>query len=425
VVIQKPVFQKHVAVGTTQRRRTVFWGNNRVSHEAIITHASEDTRAHMQGLDQVLLVQDTTSFNFSHHPSTKGLGTLENKYRMGFWAHNTLAVSLEGVPLGLLEQQVWVRNPEELGKSQDRHERAFEEKESYKWVNGLPEVAQGLGDTAPIVVCDAEAHIYEFLAELHTQSLDYIVRAADYRSFTPEGEALFEAVAVQPAQHTFTLALKRRPDREARTAQLELRLGRVTLRQPKRAETRYPTLTVSVVDVQEVNPPEGEKPIHWLLLTSLPGTTVEQAQQIVTWYSCRWLVERFHYVLKSGCQLEESQLREQVRLERLLAVYSLVAWRLLRLTYQARVTPDVPCTESLSEVEWRALYLFTQRSKRLPKQPPTLRQAVRWIAQLGGFLGRTGDGEPGVKVLWRGWTRLQDIVETYSLLSLSKDVGNA
>jgi hypothetical protein len=182
---------------------------------------------------------------------------------------------------------------------------------------------------------------------------------------------------------------------------------------------------VSVVEVQEVHPPEGEKAVHWLLLTNLPVETAEQARQITTWYSLRWLSERLHYVLKSGCRLEASQLSQAVRLERLLAVYTLVAWRILWLTYQARITPDAPCTLALQPAEWQALYLFTQKPRRLPKQPPSLHPAIRWIAQLGGFLGRKGDGEPGVKVLWRGWTRLQDITATFTLLQPPQDVGNA
>lgn len=405
------------------KQPTVFWGNKRVTHEAIIARTREDTLMKLVGLERVLITQDTTSFNFSHHPSTEGLGMLENAYTMGFLAHNSLAVSLDGIPLGLLDQQAWARDDRERGKSAQRHTRAFEEKESYKWVGGLPEVAELPAGVQPIVVCDAESHIYEFLVELKTRSLDYILRAADHRSFTPDGQTLFKAIAEQPVQECFSIDLKRRPDRAARTAQLELRFDTITLRQPQRVETDYSTLTLYVVDVQEIDAPEGEKPIHWVLLTSLPVTTIAEAQQIVTWYSYRWLIERFHFVLKSGCKMEDSQLRSEDRLERLLAVYSIVAWRLLRLTYQARITPDVPCTAVLSEVEWQALYLFTQRSKRLPKQPPTLRQAVRWIAQLGGFLGRRGDGEPGVKVLWRGWTRLQDIVETYTLLQSPQRCG--
>jgi hypothetical protein len=396
-----------------------------VTHQAIIAEVSSETLQRMQGMDRVLLVQDTVSFNFSHHPTTDGLGPLENRYTFGFLAHNTLAVSSSGVPLGLLGQHAWARDPDQVGSRHQRHERAFEEKESYKWVDGLPDTGLLPKTVRPIVVCDAEAHIYEFLDVLHARTLDYIVRAADYRSFTSEGQALFEAVSAQAVQHRFTLRLQRRPDRPARDAQFELRFGTVTLRKPHRAVTNHSTLTLTVVDVQEIDPPTGEKPIHWLLLTALPVTRVAQAQQIVTWYSYRWLVERFHYVLKSGCKLEESQLRQETRLERLLAVYGLVAWRLLWLTYQARVTPDASCTVALQTDEWQALYLFTHRTQRLPAKPPTLRQAVRWIGQLGGFLGRTGDGEPGVKVLWRGWSRLQDIVSTYTLLHPSEDVGNA
>ena len=404
---------------------TVFWGNKRVTHEAILEKASAETQARLAGEKRVLLVQDTTSFNFSHHPATEGLGPLENAHAVGFLAHSTLAVSESGVPLGVLKQEVWARDPSETGKRAKRHERAFTEKESYKWVDGLPEPAELAPGVAPLVVCDAEAHIYELFDVLQQRGLDYVIRAADYRSFTPEGQGLFEAVAQQAVQAQFELLLKRRPDREARTTQMALRFATVTLRHPQRADTDERSLTVSVVDVQETDPPEGETAVHWLLLTTLPVTTAAAARQITTWYSYRWLIERLHYVLKSGCKLEDSQLSQEARLERLLAVYTLVAWRILWLTYQARVTPDASCTTALQPAEWQALYLFTQKQPRLPKQPPSLHQAVRWIAQLGGFLGRKGDGEPGVKVLWRGWTRLQDITATFTLLQPPKDVGNA
>lgn len=404
---------------------TVFWGNKRVSHEAILGKASAETRVRLAGEKRVLLVQDTTSFNFSHHPATEGIGPLENAHAVGFLAHNTLAVSEAGVPLGLLKQRVWARDPAETGKRNQRHERTFAEKESYKWVDGLPERADLPQAVQSIVVCDAEAHLYALLDVLQERGQDYVIRAADYRSFTPEGQGVFEAVAQQAVQEQFELPLKRRPDREARTAQMALRFGTVTLRRPKRADSNAPALTVSVVDVQEANAPDGEKAVHWLLLTALPVETAEQARQITTWYSYRWLIERLHYVLKSGCQLEDSQLSQKVRLERLLAVYTLVAWRILWLTYQARITPDAPCTVALQPSEWQALYRFTQKQRRLPNQAPSLQQAVRWIAQLGGFLGRKDDGEPGVKVLWRGWTRLQDITTTFTLLQPPQDVGNA
>jgi hypothetical protein len=396
-----------------------------VSHEAIIQVQREQTLARMRGMERVLLVQDTTSLNFSSHASVEGLGLLENGQSRGLFAHSTLAVSQTGVPLGLLEQQVWVRPVEEQGKGAKRHTRPFADKESYKWVKGLPSAPVSQAEQAWMVVCDAEAHIYEFLTELQNRSLAFIVRAAEAHSFTPEGQSLFETVAQQPVQQRTSLSVKRRPDRPAREAQVELRFGRVTLKRPQRAPTAPPTLTLNVVDVVEPNPPPGQEAIHWLLLTALPVDTPEQAHQVAVWYSYRWLVERFHFVLKSGCKLEDRQLRQAVRLERLLAVFSLVAWKLLWLTYQARQTPDAPCTLALLPAEWQALWVFIHRSPHLPDTPPSLRQAVRWIAQLGGFLARVGDGDPGVKVLWRGWQRLQDITATWSITAApSPDVGN-
>ena len=403
---------------------TVFWGNQRVSYEALIGTMREETSERLSGVGRVLLVQDTTSLDFSGHAAVEGLGTLENKGRRGLFVHSTLAVSETGLPLGIIGQRVWVRPEEELGKRAKRHETAFEDKESYKWVDGLRERASGQTWAQGITVCDREAHIYEFLDATLQAKLDFIVRAASGRSFTVDGEELFQAIAFAPVATQKSIQVKRRPDREAREATVQVRFGSLTLRRPKRALSVRDSLTLQVVEVVEPQPPDGEAPIHWLLLTSLPVETLEQAEQIVTFYTYRWLIERFHYTLKSGCKLEDSQLRAESRLERLLAVYSGVAWHLLWLTYQARLTPDAPCTTVLTTPEWQALYAFIHRTLRLPVSLPTLRQAIRWIAQLGGFLGRKADGDPGVKVLWRGWSRLQDIVQTW-LLSLPQDVGNA
>ena len=390
-----------------------------------MTGQQQATLKRLQGENRVLLLQDTTSFDFAHHPATSGLGMLENEHCLGFLAHSTLAVSDGGVPLGLMQQQVWVRPEEERGQRVLRHTTPFAEKESYKWVLGLPPAAT---DALPswVTICDREAHIYEFLDAVLNQGGDFIVRATQGRSFSQDGAELFAHIAQQEVQELYSLSLKRRPDREARSAQVELRFGTVTLQRPQRAATERASLTLQVIDVFEPHPPAGEEGIHWLVLTSLPVETLQQAHQIIVWYTYRWLIERFHYVLKSGCKLEERQLREVQRLERLLAVYSLVAWKLLWLTYQARQTPNAPCTVILQPVEWQALYAFTHRTTHLPITAPTLEQAVRWIGQLGGFLGRKGDGQPGVKVLWRGWTRLRDIADTWAIThpTPTKDVGN-
>ena len=394
-----------------------FLDNERVSHAALMMGQRDETRQRIidRGESTVLMVQDTTGFDFKHHPATDEMGPLENEHMNGFLAHSTLAVSADGVPLGLWEQQVWVRNPEETGKRHQRHQKAFEEKESYKWVRGLPEGGSLLKQQV-ITVCDREAHIYEFLDEAHSRSAQFIVRASRGRGHNLEGQDVFEVVGEWPVQQGYKLLLKRHPDRQPREAMLELRFGTLTLARPRRSQASHETLQVQVVEAREVNPPPGEKGVHWLLLTSLPVDSLAQAHQIVQWYTFRWLVERFHYVLKSGCRLEERQLQTRPRLERLLGVFNLVSWNLLWLTYQTRLTPDMPCVVALDEVQWQALYAFTHHTFQLPSTPPTLHEAVRWIAQLGGFLGRTGDGEPGVKVLWRGWQRLQDIVTAWRIL---------
>lgn len=375
------------------------------------------------GATRVLLVEDTTSYNFSQHPATAGLGRLENEHCRGFLAHSTLAVSETGVPLGLVEQGVWTRPDEALA---DRHQRAFEDKESYKWVAGLPAAATQAALPEAIVISDRESHLYEYLDELLERGFGFVIRAAQGRGLTLDGQDVFAALTAQPPHARLTLSLERHPDRPAREAEVEIRFTSLTLKRPRRSRARRDRLTLYAVEGRESQPPPGETPVHWLLLTSLPVDTLDQAQTVIRYYTYRWLIERFHFVLKSGCKLEERQLRDVSRLQRLLALFSQVAWQLLWLTYQARQTPDAPCTLILQAHEWHALHAFVHRSQPLPSQPPSLRQATRWIAQLGGFLGRKGDGDPGVKVLWRGWTRLQDIAATWSIVHPPpKDVGNA
>jgi hypothetical protein len=176
----------------------------------------------------------------------------------------------------------------------------------------------------------------------------------------------------------------------------------------------------------EPHPPADVEPVEWLLLTTAPVAAMADALERLDWYECRWGVEVWHKVLKSGCQIEARQLETAERLRRCLALYSVIAWRILYGTMLARVVPDAPCTALLEADEWQALYCAIHRTPRPPAQPPSLRMAVRWTAQLGGFLGRTGDGEPGVTVVWRGFQHLVDLTTMYRIMRpppSPKDVG--
>jgi hypothetical protein len=407
-----------------------FVNNQKVSHAGLIEIEEQDTQQRIgqaQGA-LILAVQDSTSFNFARRKALRGLGVLEDNRTPGFFAHSTLAVSETGVPLGLLAQRVWAR-PQTVKAEAEAHKAIpITEKESFKWLRGLrslPEVSQQV-----ITVCDREADIYELFQEAHDQQAAFIVRASRNRRLE-DAALLYSHLRELSAASTFTLRVRRQVNQAEREAVVELRYATVTLLPPRRPLTArvmpLQPLEVQVIEVREIDaPPEVKEALRWVLLTTLPVETLEDAQRVVRFYTYRWLVERFHYVLKSGgCDFEQSQLRTVDALYRLLGLCSAVAWRLLWLTYQARDTPEAPCTIALTDTEWHALTAFTDPSHLPAAAPPTLRQAVRAIAKLGGFIGRQSDGEPGVKTLWRGWQRLHDIATTWSLLHPPPDVGNA
>lgn len=154
---------------------------------------------------------------------------------------------------------------------------------------------------------------------------------------------------------------------------------------------------VHVVHAKETDPPEATEGVDWLLLTTLPVTSLEDAVEKINWYTLRWRIERFYYVLKSGCRIEELQFETIDKPKKAIALYSLVAWRILWLTYQARETPEASCATILERYEWQALCCMVNNTPVLPDTPPTLQESVRLIGKLGGHLGRKGDGMPGVK----------------------------
>lgn len=410
-----------------------FLNNPKVRHAIMIDKEREATyqRLHSQDEEWVLAVQDTTDFNFGRHKHTQGLGVLEDNHTLGFFAHTSLAVSTKGVPLGLLDQQVWSRpyNPHSRRKENGHRALPITEKESMKWLKGLRNSLQSQPSWRTVTICDREADIYELFQEADNLGADFIVRATRDRRL--ENELGLKAILLQlPCALQFSLELQRHDGQAARQAQVELRYTTLTLKPPQNrnaTNTAFPLapLTLQVIEVLETTSPAGIAALHWVLLTNLPITSVEDAQQSVRFYSYRWLVERFHFVLKTGgCHFEDSQLRTFEALTRFLALCSTVAWRILWMTYQARQTPDAPCTPVLTDPEWQALSAYMTHSPSPLPEPPTLRQAIRWIAQLGGFIARKHDGEPGVKVLWRGWLTFQAIFSASLIFHPLPDVGN-
>jgi hypothetical protein len=407
-----------------------FFDNPRVTHAAVLAGHRPACLARIQPERLILAVQDTTSLNYTPHPHTQGLGTLDNTQGLGLMVHTSLAVSDAGVPLGLLAQHVWAREPEDKGQWKKRKQRSIESKESFKWIAAQYASLKDLPtQVCVITVADREADVYELFQETQDNHTQLLIRASRNRRLKQPKGCLWGEAARAPLQGEFIVEVRRAPDHLPRQAKVQVRFLPVTLKPPDRPacqKIKLAPVNLYAIEVRELDPPSEQEPLHWLLLTNRCVETLEQAQQCVRWYCLRWLVERYHFVLKSGCQIEARQLETAQRLERCLGIYAVVAWRLLWLTYQARRAADLPCTLALETHEWQALYGYIHKTSTPPAEPPSLHQAIRWIAQLGGFLGRKHDGEPGVKVLWRGWQRLDDIAETWRLLHppAEKVVGN-
>jgi hypothetical protein len=409
-----------------------FFDNAKVTPAGILAPHHQCTVERMRNHALVLAVQDTTFFNYTHHPQTKGLGEIGTKKQnqRGFGMHSTLAVTPAGVPLGLLTQAFFTRpigepahQPGELQKL------PIEEKESYRWLQAFEQtLALAPSDVQVLTVCDREADIYEMFVLAQEKAADLLVRASSNRRLAEqEVDKLWAKVEQQPLAGHLTVRIAKNQKQEARKATVSVRFTQVRLKPPWRPNgKKLPPVTLNAILVREDHPPHDvDEPIEWLLLINLPVNDFEDALQVIQWYCCRWQIEVYHKVIKSGCRVEDCRLQTADRLHSYIALMSVIAWRLHWLTYINRANPDLPCTVALSAVEWQALYLRMNNTTSLPESPPTVRQAVHWIAQLGGFLGRKRDGEPGITVIWRGWQRLQDIAATWYLVKdQTQHVGN-
>jgi hypothetical protein len=396
-----------------------FWDNPRAAPDAIRAAHRQATLDRLPPADgPLLVVQDTTLLDFTAHPATTGLGHLIHRKHFGLLAHSALLVRADGVPLGLLHQHVWARDPSQRGQRKDRRRKQTAQKESRRWLDALHATEAALpADREVLTIADREADFYDLFATPRRPGHHLLIRAKGRRGVQHPARLLGPAVRAAPVAGRLTITLRRGDDRPPRSAVLAVRFGHFRIKPPSTHPRRkeLAPLALWAVLAQEESPPPGQKPVCWLLLSTQPVGTLEEAVQAVLRYSRRWLVERLHYALKSGCRVEQLQLGTAQRLRRAIATYSVVAWRLLWLTYEARRQPQAPCTVVLAAQEWEVLHRAVNPDVPVPTQTPCLREAVRQVARLGGFLARRGDGEPGVKALWRGLRRLHDLVAGYRL----------
>jgi len=398
-----------------------FFANDGVDMRALLKGHVEASAKRVREHRVVLAVQDTTTLNYTAHPSTKGLGPINttSDQGVGLILHDTLAFSTEGTPLGLLDVQCWARDPGEAGKSEKRRLLPIDDKESMKWLRSYRAVAEVQAlcpDTLLVSVGDREADIHElFLEAQKTESGPRLLVRAERsrkRKVLEDEEAfLWEKMSAEPMAGHLEIHIPRNGSRVARSAKLEVRYAKVTLRPPQ--GKKLDSVEAWAVFAQEVEyGPEITSPLEWMLLTTVGVSSFEQATERLRWYTVRWGIEVYHRVIKSGCRIEDRQLNDADRIESCLAIDLVVAWRIFWLVKQGRETPNVPCDVFFEADQWKVLCAVV-RQEPPPETPPTLREAVRMTAKIGGFLGRKCDGEPGTTTMWRGLERLDNMVIGY------------
>jgi hypothetical protein len=399
-----------------------FFANRAIPPQAILQTARPDCLQKLAGEGRVLLIQDTTSLDFSAHPHTTGLGPTGTRQQatQGIFVHTCLAASTAGTPLGVVAQRLWVRDPTDVGTTHQRRTRPWAEKESYRWLTVEAASRAGLpAATESVTIADAEADIFALFAAPRPAQASLVIRVAQPHRRLAAAQPLANAVAAAPVWGRYTVTLPARATHPARTAVCQVQVLATALQPPRnqRGGDQWTTpVPVTVLRVTEPEPPPDAAPLCWLLLTTLPIRSFVDAATCIGYYTYRWLIEQYHFLLKTGCRVEQLQLQTAERLERAVAAACLVALRLLWLTALAREQPEAPCTVAFDAAEWQALCCASSQTATPPSQPPTLREAVRLVARLGGFLGRNGDGEPGALTLWRGLTRLRDLAALWRLL---------
>jgi hypothetical protein len=399
-----------------------FFQNGNVDMQKLLRPHLESTIERLRTQQVILAVQDTTSVNYTAHPP-EGVGPINTSQNsaVGLELHDTMAFTLEGTPLGLLDVQCWARDPNEAGKKHRRHQLPIEAKESKKWLvsyRAVAEVQKICPDTMLVCVGDREADLYELFYEAaqDRSGPKLLIRAERTRNRKvieeDKKEELWKRMEQEPVAGWIEVAVPRRGSRPARTARLQLRFAQLRLNPP--AKSKLPALSVWAVYAREVGYRiEVTEPIDWMLLTSVKTESFEEAGERLSWYSRRWGIEVYHRTIKSGCRIEDRRLDDAQSIQACLAIDLVVAWRVYWLTMLGREKPETPSDQILSQDEWHVLSAWA--TGKVANTAPSAKQAMHWIGKLGGWLSRGKEDNPGTTCMWRGLGRLPNIVQGYRL----------
>jgi hypothetical protein len=395
-----------------------FFKNEEVSLEELQKAISNYGSDLVGDVNQILIAHDICEISYDGLKS-EGLGYVSGGVNQGIALYNSIAISDTGIPISLLYQQSYLRPWEQLGKSKERKTRPFEEKQSYYWYQGIKAVNELLGQNIhKIHIADREADIYDLFFLRYEPNTDLLFRAVQNRNIEGQNK-IWDKVKEQQAQGKLELEIPDATGKKKKGIEVELRYRNVEILKPYTSKNKYESVEMTAIELTQVSPKQDwqEQTLQWKLLTTMEINTVQQGMECVKLYCYRWLIERFHYVLKSGTKIEELQLHQASSLQKAIHVYSIAAMKIMQLVYQSRETPNVSCEVVLTKELWSVLYILIHKTANLPQTPPTLGEAVKWIGRLGGHLGRKSDGPPGLKTVWLGYQRICDAASALSIIN--------
>lgn len=417
-----------------------FFANDRVEECEILGGHFAATRARYDKCEgTILLIQDTTEFSYQRvAPHLIGMtksvnsgqdkrGRLRHHTVCGILMHSSLAVTTDGLPLGLAAVKFWSRKKFKgtaaLKKKINPTRVPIEKKESIRWLENLRQSIERLGQPERCVhVGDRESDIYELFCLTHDLGTHFLVRTCVDR-LAGDGDhtiaAEMEETSVKGLHHIEV----RDDEGETTKVALEIKFKRISVLPPIGKQKRYPSLDLTVIHASERGAPKGRKPIEWKLITDMPVRNRAEAIEKINWYAMRWKIEAFHKILKSGCKAEESKLRTAERLANLMAIFCILSWRILWLTMLNRIVPEASPKVALTDTEITLLDELVSDTGNRRRRPGTLSFYLTKLARLGGYLARSSDPPPGNRVIWRGLSRLTDI-ELGHEIGAMRYVGN-
>lgn len=413
-----------------------FFQNDNVKYQDIIKAHAQMTKERADQEETILAIQDTTYYNYTHHPKTEGLGLLsrfKGKHKdeiltTGLSMHTTLGITTEGLPLGILDQNIFSRKElskerKELKKKSHNIALPIEEKESIRWLDSMRRTAALFEQKNKkiVTIADREADIYDLFLLADRLKTNLLVRASQNRKINKtaihsyiSGEMLWDFMKKQKLQGTIQVRVPKKEAQLERLAICNLKFGKINVlptRHYRGSKEGNLNLDIYAILISEKQPPKGCEGIEWMLLTNIPVLTFEEAVEKMKWYCLRWRIEVYFKVIKSGFKVEDCRLKSSERLIRYLAVVSVVAWRVYWLTLVSRTTPNIPALIFLNDFDWKILFAKFNPNKKIPKHPPSMKQITVWIARLGGFLARKGDREPGITHIWLGLNKFANMIE--------------